>query len=277
MKTFWAHIKLLRPLNLATGAFAVAVSAAILQSLQATATLVHAILVVVLYNAAANAINDYFDYETDLVNRPNRPLSTGLVRRRSALGLAVLLFAGGSALAARLPLPAGIVAWTVALPLMVLYSWKLKGLPLVGNAVVSFILGLTFLFAGLAFEKVGPMLVPAALAFGLTMVRELVKDIADIEGDRRVGLRTYPVAVGIIPAVRLAVGLAILVGFGSLLPYWADYYGSKYLQVLIVGVELPLLYIIVKFLKSPATATAATAAGILKFSTIAGVVAVYLG
>ncbi len=277
MERFRAHIKLLRPLNLLTGAFAVFVSAAILDKVQQIETLLFTILVVMCYNAAANAINDYFDYEVDLVNRPGRPLSRGLVQRKTALVMSVFLFAAGSGFAFALPPLARFLALGIALPLMVVYSWKLKGLPLIGNIVVSFILGLTFIFAGAAFAEVRPLVVPAVLAFGLTLVRELVKDIADFEGDRKAGLRTFPLVAGLKQAVILSIILTFVIGFGAFVPYWTRYYGQGYLIVLILGVEIPLLFIVYKFVRFPGDATAKTAARILKLSTIAGVLAVYLG
>ena len=69
MKTIIAHIRLFRPLNLLTGAFAVYVSSAILRSLYQTSELTFAILTVVGYNAAANSLNDFIDLKIDQVNR----------------------------------------------------------------------------------------------------------------------------------------------------------------------------------------------------------------
>ncbi|MCK5342609.1 MAG: UbiA family prenyltransferase, partial [Candidatus Heimdallarchaeota archaeon] len=103
MNKILAHIKLFRPLNLTIGAFAVFISASILQVLNEVIPLVAAILVVVCYNAAANAINDYCDLEIDRINRPDRPLVIGLVSSKFALWIAVLLFTFGSIIAFMLP------------------------------------------------------------------------------------------------------------------------------------------------------------------------------
>ena len=51
----------------------------------------------------------------------------------------------------------------------------LKGKPLIGNIAVSLTLGLSFLFCGSAHGNVVPMWIPMILAFGLTLIRELVK------------------------------------------------------------------------------------------------------
>ena len=77
MKILLAHIKIMRPLNLIIGAFAVIITASILKKMDQISVWVTALCVVVFYNAAANAINDYFDQETDKINRPSRPLISG--------------------------------------------------------------------------------------------------------------------------------------------------------------------------------------------------------
>lgn len=278
MKKFFAHIRLLRPINLLTGLFAVWVSGAILNELHQRAELLFAVMTVMLYNAAANALNDYLDVDADRINHPNRPLSTGIVQRKTALILSVILSVFGSVTALFLPMQATVLAIVVTLPLMIVYNIKLKKLPLVGNVVIACILGLTFLFAGAAFGNMQPMIIPAMLAFGLTLLRELVKDIEDIEGDTRSGLKTYPVIFGLENAEKLVIGLSFLTAIGVLSPWWFGIYGRLYLITVIAGVELPLVIITILFIKySSSDRYVGIAAKLLKFSTITGVLAIYLG
>ena len=189
MNLILGFIKLLRPLNIAVAASAVLVSAFILGVYEQYYILTCVVIVVIAYNGAANAFNDYCDYEIDLINRPNRPLSRGMITSSQALSFAVILFAIGSITAFQLPFYAMLTAVGIAMPLIIIYSLRLKGTPLLGNITVAVILGLTFVFCGLAFNKLGPMVIPAILAFGLTLVRELIKDIADVEGDNSAGLK----------------------------------------------------------------------------------------
>ncbi|MFH1851103.1 MAG: geranylgeranylglycerol-phosphate geranylgeranyltransferase [Candidatus Neomarinimicrobiota bacterium] len=271
------HICLLRPLNLAIGAFSVLIGAAIAGELNQTAAVISAILVVVSFNAGANAINDYCDFEVDKINRPRRPLVAGVVNRNVAKWIGIVLFAGGVLLALQLNPGARLLALLAALPVMLFYSPVLKGQPLLGNLAVAFILGLTFLFAGAAVGNPGPLVVPALLAFGLTLVRELVKDIADIEGDARADLNTFPLLVGLEPAIVVAINLAFLVAAGTLLPFILGHYGIYYLLIATAGVIAPLFYLIYLFTKKPEAGTAVFGARMLKFATIAGVLAIYFG
>jgi len=266
--------KLLRPLNIVVAASAVLVSAYILGVYEQYYILVCVVIVVIAYNGAANAFNDYCDYEIDLINRPNRPLSRGMITSFQALGFAVILFAIGSIAAFQLPIYAMLTAVGIAMPLIIIYSLRLKGTPLLGNITVAVILGLTFVFCGLAFNKLIPMVIPAILAFGLTLVRELIKDIADVEGDNSAGLKTLPLVIGKNKAITIAVINTVLIGLGALLPYFFQIYGKYYLILLVIGVEIPLVMIVVLFMKSPSIYTARQSEKLLKFSTIIGLTAI---
>ncbi len=255
-------------------AFAVLVSAYILGVYEQYYILTCVVIVVIAYNGAANAFNDYCDYEIDLINRPNRPLSRGMITSFQALGFAVILFAIGSIAAFQLPIYAMLTAVGIAMPLIIIYSLRLKGTPLLGNITVAVILGLTFVFCGLAFNKLAPMVIPAILAFGLTLVRELIKDIADVEGDNSAGLKTLPLVIGKNKAITIAVIKTVLIGLGALLPYFFQIYGKYYLILLVIGVEIPLAMIVVLFMKSPSIYTARQSEKLLKFSTIIGLTAI---
>ena len=133
MNLILGFIKLLRPLNIAVAAFSVLVSAYILGVYEQYYILTYVIIVVIAYNGAANAFNDYCDYEIDLINRPNRPLSRGMITSFQALCFAVILFAIGSVTAFQLPFYARLMAVGIAMPLIIIYSMRLKGTPLLGN------------------------------------------------------------------------------------------------------------------------------------------------
>lgn len=264
-------------MNLLLGAIAVVVSAGVLDSLSETAVLLKAVGVVAALNAAANAFNDYTDLETDRINRADRPLPRGTVTPESALWSSVLVFGAGIGVSAFLNYQAFIIATVVAMPLMVSYSLWLKGLPLVGNIAVAFILGLAFIFAGAAFGDLWSMLTAALLAFGFTLIRELLKDVADIEGDKKENLKTFPVRFGIRASIRLTVVFILLLCLGALIPYWIGIYGKLYLLVLALGIEIPLGFVVFFLVRFPSTKTCKTSARVLKVCIFAGLLAVWVG
>ena len=277
MNTFFYHIKLLRPLNVFTSGLAMVIGSGILGTLNNTGTLLLVMAVVMCFAGAANALNDVVDYEIDKINRPMRPLPSGFVKKRTALFISILLFSMGTLACLELSEAAKVIGIVIAMPFMVLYSKYLKGMPLIGNMIVAFILGLSFLFCGAAFNNMSPMWIPMILAFGLTLVRELVKDIADMDGDQSAGLKTFPITVGIEKSIQLSIFLSACIGVGAFIPYLYGTYGIWYGILLILGVEIPLGVVVVSLLNNPGISSAIHGARILKFSTLMGLIAIYVG
>jgi len=270
-----AAIRLLRPLNCFIGSLSVFVSAAITRSMDRQSALVIAMLVVFFYNGGANAINDYFDYEIDKINRPDRPLSSGLLSRSTAVWISFLTFGCGTLLVIQLNQIAALIAVCIAMPILLGYTRYLKTKPLIGNFAVAFILGLVFVFGGAVFGAIDQMLVPAILAFLLTFPRELIKDVEDIDGDKKLGLKTYPISAGISSTKIVVKTWSIITGIAMLIPSLLGYYNNWYFWFVLIGIEIPLVYILTTF--SGNIDRAGRFSKLLKMSTIAGVCAVYFG
>ena len=180
---------------------------------------------------AGNAINDYFDREIDRINQPERAIPRGAVSPRGALVFSVVLFLGAVALAVTLPrLAIGIA--TVNLLALVAYTEVFKGLPGVGNALVAYLVGSTFLFGAAAIGgRIGPAIVLFVLAAIATLTREIIKDVEDLEGDREEGLETLPIAIGERRALVVAAVLLVAAVAASPIPYLREEFGVAYLLV----------------------------------------------
>ena len=276
MNPLLAAIKMLRPVNLVLGALAVFITAALMPAWPAWSAIGLAVGTVLSFNAAVNALNDYFDYPVDQINRPYRPLASGALPRNAGWWLALVLFVVGTLIAFQLPSQARVIAVYIALPLMVLYTPVFKGLPLVGNIVVAAILGLAFLFTGAVFGHLELMWAPFGLAAGFTLLREAVKDVEDVAGDAALGVGTFAVRRGVQAGVKLALVLTLLLMFGCLMPYILVVYGTTYLVAVIVGVEIPLLYTFIYLVKHPNPAGAGWVAKVLKVGIFTGLLAIYL-
>jgi geranylgeranylglycerol-phosphate geranylgeranyltransferase len=215
---------------------------------------VAAVAATVFATAAGNAVNDYFDREIDRVNRPDRPIPRGAVTARGALAFSVLLFIGAVVAAVLLPLVAVAIAVANLLAL-VAYTKLFKGLPGVGNAVVAYLTGSTFLFGGAAVGRVGDpaVVVLFALAALATLSREVVKDVEDIAGDRAEGLRTLPIAVGETLALRAGAAALVVAVAASAVPYLMGTFGLVYV-VLVVPADAAMLDGVRRSFSDPATA-----------------------
>ena len=229
----------------ATGAFVAGASGAAVPTALAAATTVFAV-------AAGNAINDYFDREIDAVNRPDRPIPRGAVSPRTALATAAVWFAVAVAVAVRLPsLAIGIAA--VNLVALVTYTSVFKGTPGLGNALVAYLVGSTFLFGGAAVGNPRAVVVLAAIAGLSTFTREVIKDVEDVAGDREEGLATLPVAVGERRALWIGAAALVVAVAVSPLPYLSGTLGAAYLAVVAVA-DAVMLYATYESFADPAAA-----------------------
>ncbi|MBC8479746.1 MAG: UbiA family prenyltransferase [FCB group bacterium] len=271
------YIKILRPLNASLSIISVLISAHLLDLYFVSAELILACLVVFLFTGGANIVNDLFDYRIDSVNRPERPLPSGKIKPKAARIYAFILFCLGSAAAIQLPVIAAVIALILVLPMIVLYTPLLKRIPLAGNLIIAGILGSVFIFAEAALTaEIGQLWIPAGLAFGLTLIRELVKDMQDIPGDSKNSILTFPVRFGFRNSLMLATGFTILLCVLSPLPYVMNLYGIFYLLALIFGVEVPLIYSIFYLWENPTSTASGKISGVLKLTTIAGIFVIFI-
>lgn len=200
-----------------------------------------AIVATICATGAGNAVNDYFDREIDRVNRPDRPIPRGAVSPRGALAFSGALFAVAVVAALTLPLAALLIAVVNSLALIA-YTEFFKGLPGVGNVVVAYLTGSTFLFGGASVGRpLSPnVLVLFFLAAVATLTREIVKDVEDVEGDRAEGLRTLPIVVGERTALRLGTVALVVAVLASGLPVLVGNFGLAYLALVVPADALML-------------------------------------
>jgi len=277
MKYLLGYIKIIRPLNVFLGGLTILISSLIIKYDGPSIYVILPVFVVMLFTIGANTLNDYFDYEIDNINRPDRAISSGLVLRKHALILSISSLIIGVLIALRLNKDSQLLSIGVSLPLIIAYNVKLKNYPLIGNIIVSLILAMSFIYAGLVFEKTEPLIIPALLAFGLTLIREVVKDLADIKGDKSAGLMTFPIIYGEKKTVILCTILSVLLGVGSFMPLLTGYYNTFYGISLILMVEIPLAVVVISLLNKPSISTAKRGSKLLKFCTLGGLLSIYIG
>jgi geranylgeranylglycerol-phosphate geranylgeranyltransferase len=168
--------------------------------------------------ASSMAFNDFLDREVDAINEPTRPIPSGVISPSNALLYSIFLAVMGFLTAAKI----GYLGFSVALMLFaiaIIYNKKRANLSFVGNVMVGLCVSVTFIYGGLIVEKLTMLLVLYSLvAFFVVTGREVVKGIADLEGDRRRGLKTLAVLKGEQYAARVSVTLYSLAVGISLIP-----------------------------------------------------------
>ncbi|MEJ2306564.1 MAG: UbiA family prenyltransferase, partial [candidate division WOR-3 bacterium] len=103
-----------------------------------------AALSVAIITIAGNLINDYFDVQTDTVNRPDRLIPSGKISKKQALIISIFLFALGNILLTIVDFDLLKIGLAVTVTL-VIYTPFFKRLPLIGNIAVSSLLALTLI------------------------------------------------------------------------------------------------------------------------------------
>jgi len=228
-----AYLEILRPFNALMGVIAVLLVALI--SGNFTIYVPVACIIVFIFTGAGNAINDYVDHKIDAINKPERPIPSGRISLRVALIYSVSLFVIATVMALIIGILPGIIVILSAI-LMFLYAYRLKTSCLIGNLSIAFLTGLCFVFAGVVLQTIYLSILLGFYAFLMTMAREIVKDMEDVEGDSAEGASTFPIRYGMKASSILAAAFMILASLTSPVLYFIGIFNVIYLIILIFAI-----------------------------------------
>jgi 4-hydroxybenzoate polyprenyltransferase len=222
----------------------------------------------VLIAAAGYIINDYFDLNIDQVNKPGKVVVNTIISRRwvifwhmflSMLGLFFTVTA--------LPITGYwhlVLANMASIILLWFYSTNLKKQLLIGNVLISL---LTAWVIGIIFLSKFPLhirslllvehdevrffrytILYASFAFIISLVREVIKDMEDVEGDRKYGCRTMPIRWGMNASkVFAAVWIVVLIAVLLILQFYVLPFGWWHSALYcLVCIVVPLVWILRK-------------------------------
>ncbi len=267
--------KISRPLTTLTGGLAVLLGGYVAGT-GAWDKVLLAILATLFISAAANAWNDYQDIEIDKINQPKRPLPAGLVSPKAALTFSLTMTMISVVLAAFINnIAFGIAVFSAVM--LYLYSWRLKSTVLMGNAIIAIISALSAIFGGIAAGNPRPSLWLAAIIASAIMGREVLKTLADYEGDLRQRCRTIATVWGRRSAriVFYILGSATLVVM--MVPYMLDVYRPVYAFVVALGVYPVLLYVLLRVTQDRTGPQLEKLSQLMKYDFIVWFLAVLLG
>ena len=247
----------------------------------------------ILIAAAGYIINDYFDLNIDRVNKPEKVVVDKIIKRRWTIvwhwilsGLGVLL---GAYVSWKLRNPIVGLANLGCVVLLWFYSTTFKRKLLIGNVIISLLTAWVILvlyvseFSLALFRD--PVLhsrlsrlfkfaiVYGGFAFILSLVREVVKDIEDMDGDARYGCRTMPIVWGVnVAKVFIATWLVVLIGSLTIMQFYALQYGPYLLVIYcIVLIILPLLWSIRQLYRASTPADYHRLSSVIKGIMLAGI------
>jgi 4-hydroxybenzoate polyprenyltransferase len=231
----------------------------------------------VLIAAAGYIINDYFDLNIDRVNKPDKLVVEKIIKRRWAIMWHLILSLAGFVISTWVcfkitELYALAVAAINLLCIFALwlYSTTYKRKLLVGNILISLLTAWTILILYLInmrswlqtiidnnavhnYELASTKLfkyaiVYAGFAFIISLIREVIKDMEDMEGDAKYGCKTMPIVWG-IPATKVftAVWLIVLAAALIIIQVYALYLGWWWSVLYsVTAIIIPLLWILQK-------------------------------
>jgi 4-hydroxybenzoate polyprenyltransferase len=253
----------------------------------------------VLIAAAGYIINDYFDFNIDLINKPDKMVIGKSISRRqaiiwhfilSAIGVA-LSFIASYKLADRF-FAIGITNLVCVLVLWV-YSTTYKRRILIGNILISLLTAWSVLVIYLAetpqwwqthhFGHTPQALALTKLfrvaamyggfAFIISLIREVIKDMEDVEGDRREGCRTMPIVWG-IPAAKIfaAVWTTVLIGALFITQFYVVQFGWwLFAAYIFIAVAVPLIFMLRKLYAAQATIDYSKLSKQIKYLMLTGI------
>ncbi|ACU59454.1 geranylgeranylglycerol-phosphate geranylgeranyltransferase [Chitinophaga pinensis] len=187
----------------------------------------------VLIAAAGNIINDYFDINIDIINKPEKMVLDKIINRRWAMAWHTIFNMAGVSIGFIVAWRIGVIylGFTQVICSLILwfYSTSFKRQVLIGNVLISLLTALAVVVVGFyekqiyeSFEAImspiGRKLIQvigvyALFAFIISLIREIVKDLEDMLGDSKDGCRTIPIVWGVNPAKQIcnALMLALLI------------------------------------------------------------------
>ncbi|MBI3840600.1 MAG: UbiA family prenyltransferase [Thaumarchaeota archaeon] len=236
---FRAALDLVRPVNCAMIGFAVVVGAfvskpAVFSWFQVGLGFLTGFLIC----AYSMAVNDVYDVDVDRVNRPGRPIPSGRISTVSAFRVSLLVLLAGAACSVLSLNPFAVAIAALYAFLSWLYNSRAKKTGLPGNLIVASSLAIPFIYGGVVVGgSVGAsLLVMMALtSFFAGVGREVVKAMADVEGDAKRGIESVSRTRGPRAASFVGAGfflLAVVTSWVPLLVGLANWYYA-------VGVLVP--------------------------------------
>ena len=213
-------------------------------------------LIIFLSEAGAFAINDYIDFEVDLNNnRSDRPLVLGLISRKTALITAIIILIIDLLLLLLLNPFASLVG-LISVPLFYIYSLGLKKRILIKNILIAYSYAGTILFGSIVSDSVlEPIIIYFAfMGFIIGLGSEIMFDMADVEGDKQLGINTIPNKFGLKVATKISVVFYIIIIIMDPLPFFVLidtrlYFDPIFLMLILIPV-ISYVFLSISLLKN---------------------------
>lgn len=251
------------------------------------------VLSTVLIAAGGYVINNIFDQNTDTINKPNQVIVGKTISETSAYNIYIALTVVGVAIGFYLSnvivKPGFASIFIMIAATLYLYATSLKQMMIIGNIIVAMLLSFSVVIIGIFDlfptinvenqQQIGLifsiLLDYALFTFLLNLMREIVKDIEDVDGDYNQGMNTLPIAIGKSRTAKIVAGLSfvpILFMLYYINKYLLDLvFVTVYLLLFVVG---PLFYFSIKIWTAKSKKEFHTLSMLLKWILLFGILSV---
>ena len=253
------------------------------------------VLSTVLIAAGGYVINNILDQKTDAISKPNNVIIGEAISETNAYTLYMALTVAGVAIGFYLSnvilKPSFSAIFILIAATLYMYATSLKQIMIVGNITVALLLSCSVIIIGIfdllpaidagnqqQMRMVFSILLDYAIfTFFINMLREIIKDIEDVDGDYNQGMRTLPIVIGKSRTAKIVFGLSF-VPILFLLYYINSYllnliYTTIYLLLFVVG---PLFYFTVKVWSAKSKKEFHTLSLLLKWILFFGILSVVI-
>lgn len=223
------------------------------------------VLSTVCIAAGGYIINDINDQDSDKINNPKKVIVGTQISESQAynlyVGFTIIGVGIGFYLSNFVEKPSFVTLFILCAALLYIYATNFKQILLVKNLVVAFLLAFSIIIVGLLdifpvthagnqpqMKMTFSILVDfAIIAFIINFIREIVKDLEDINGDYNNGVKTLPIVLGTSRTAKITLALSVL-PFAGILYYTYTYlfhlqYATIYILAFLIG---PLIYFMIK-------------------------------
>ena len=245
--------------------------------------------------AAGNIINDMYDVETDLVNKPEKVIVGKSISKKNAhylfLGFNIVGVALGFYLSHLVGRQQLFTIFVIISALLYVYASYLKQTLLIGNIVISLLVASSLLIVGL-FELL-PVINDtnrsvqltffriifdyAVFAFIINLIREMVKDLEDIDGDHKAKMNTLPIVLGRERVTKIIFFLS-LIPVAAVVYYMVTYLYKQPVAIgyFLVFIIAPLIYVSIKLFNAETKNQFQHISSILKLVMLFGMLSMLL-
>ena len=220
------------------------------------------VLTTLFIAAAGNVVNDIYDVGIDRINKPDKLLVGITISEKAAFNYYILLNVLGVGigfyLANAIGKPGLAGVFIIISALLYTYATSIKNLLLLGNLLISVLVAMSLLIVVLfdiypaidtpfrtkQIQVSKLILLYAGFAFFINLIREIVKDLEDMDGDKNGGRATLVIALGRkrTTSIVFVLGVIALVGIIIYANYHLHHFSTTLLGYVVFGVGGSLLY-----------------------------------